>query len=147
LVCVNAACQTPPPVLVVGDMNYERVYQSDCPSGTKVVWRFFDWKAITPATNSKLEVYAETQADPTMFATLASAPTPIATTGVMKLATITTSNPTNWTGNAVSVELDKIMLKSQQYLKITVRFVPNDERTLSPILKDWRQSYSCVPAE
>jgi hypothetical protein len=38
-------------------------------------------------------------------------------------------------------------LKSQQYLKITVRFSPNDEHTLSPVLNDWRQSYSCVPAE
>ncbi|HEY5376471.1 MAG TPA: PA14 domain-containing protein, partial [Polyangiaceae bacterium] len=147
LVCVNAACQTPPPVLVVSDMNYERIYQSDCPDGTKVVWRFFDWMAVTPATNSKLEVYAETQADPTMFATLAAAPTAITTPGVLKLADITTSNPTSWIGSAVSLALDGANLKSQQYLKITVRFVPNAERTLSPILKDWRQSYSCVPAE
>jgi len=38
-------------------------------------------------------------------------------------------------------------LKSQEYLKITVRFIPNNEGTASPVLKNWRQSYSCVPAE
>jgi hypothetical protein len=147
LVCVNAACQAPPSALVVGYVNYERIYHSDCPDGTKVVWRFFDWMAVTPASNSKLEVYAETEADPTTFATLAVAPTPITASGVLKLADITTSNTTNWVGSAVSLALDAANLKSQEYLKITVRFLPNDERTSSPILKDWRQSYSCVPAE
>jgi hypothetical protein len=144
---VNAACQAPPPVLVVGDVNYERIYQSDCPDGTKVVWRFFDWMAVIAATNSKLEVYAETETDPSLFATLAVAPSAITAPGVLKLADITTSNPTSWIGSAVSLALDGASLKSQQYLKITVRFWPNNEQTASPVLKDWRQSYSCVPAE
>jgi hypothetical protein len=37
--------------------------------------------------------------------------------------------------------------KSEEFLKITVRFIPNDEQTASPVLNDWRQIYSCVPAE
>jgi hypothetical protein len=32
-------------------------------------------------------------------------------------------------------------------LKITIRMVPNDELTASPTLTNWRQNYSCVPAE
>ncbi|MEP7051450.1 MAG: PA14 domain-containing protein [Pseudomonadota bacterium] len=149
LVCVAAACQKPPPVLAIGYVNYERVYQSDCPDGTKVVWRFFDWKAQTPPSNSKLEVFAETEADPTMFQTLPVAPNPNTSPDVVHLADITTSNPTTWVGAAVSDALATSMkqLKSQAYLKVTVRFLANDEHTLSPVLLHWRQSYSCVPAE
>lgn len=147
LVCVGAACQAPPPVVSLGDVNYERIYQSDCADGTKPVWRFFDWKAITPATNARMEVYAETQADPTLFSVLPVAPYPPATGTGLYVATIDMSNPDNWVGAAVSPVLDAAGLKSQAYLKITIRFIPNDEGTLSPILENWRQSYSCVPAE
>jgi hypothetical protein len=38
-------------------------------------------------------------------------------------------------------------LKSQQYLKVTIRMVPNNQLTASPTLTNWRQNYSCVPAE
>jgi len=136
-------------VLVIGYVNYERIYHSDCPDGTKVVWRFFDWKAQTPASNSKMEVFAETEADPSTFQTLPIAPDPNTSPDVVHLADITDSNPTTWLGAAVSDALASSMkqLKSQEYLKITVRFLANDEHTLSPILLDWRQSYSCVPAE
>jgi len=54
---------------------------------------------------------------------------------------------TIWTGKEVDELLQAKMLKSQEYLKVTVRFVPNAEYSESPILKNWRQSYSCVPAE
>ncbi len=149
LVCVAAACQKPPPVLVIGYVNYERIYHSDCPDGTKVVWRFFDWKAKTPPSNSKMEVFAETEADPATFVTLPIAPNVNTSPDVVHVADITMSNPTTWVGAAVSDALAANMkqLKSQAYLKITVRFLANDEHTLSPILLDWRQSYSCVPAE
>ncbi len=147
LVCVGAACQPPPPMLVIGGVNYERIYHSDCPDGTKPVWRFFDWKAVTPATSSRLEIYAQTSQDPALFSVLPVAPNAVAPGTGLHLADVTMSNPSDWVGAAVSPVLDEENLKSQPYLKITVRFVPNDERTLSPILKDWRQSYSCVPAE
>jgi hypothetical protein len=35
----------------------------------------------------------------------------------------------------------------RKLLKITVRFVPNNNGTASPVLNDWRLSYSCPPAE
>jgi len=148
LVCVGASCQPPSAMLVVGYANYERIYESDCADGTKPVWRFFDWKAVTPATDSALEVYAETEADPTTFATLAVAPNLVSDTNVVKIADITSTNTDTWIGADVSEILSDVKsLKSQAYLKITVRFIPNDERTSSPILEDWRQSYSCVPSE
>lgn len=147
LVCVSAQCQAPPAVLAVGYQNYERIYHSDCPDGTKVVWRFFDWQTVTPATDSRLEIFAETQVDPTMFSVLPVAPNTVTAVGVVSVGTVTGPPVTVWTGNAVDPLLRAQMLKSQEYLKITVRFVPNTERTASPILKDWRQSYSCVPAE
>ena len=35
----------------------------------------------------------------------------------------------------------------RKLLKITVRFVPNGNRTASPVLSDWRLSFSCPPSE
>jgi len=60
---------------------------------------------------------------------------------------VTGAPTTTWTGSEIEALLEAQMLKSQEYLKITVRFVPNTELTASPILKNWRQSYSCVPGE
>src|SRR6185369_6414272 len=117
-------CSVPPLVMVFGAANYERVYKADCPDGTKPVWRFFDWKAITPDTDSKLEFYAETQADPTLFSTLPTYPTVVTGSDAVLLATASGPTKTDWVGASVSERLDsEKMLKSQLYLKITVRFV------------------------
>ena len=77
LACVGAVCITPPSATGYAPENFERVYKFDCPIGAKGVWRFFDWKAVTPDSNSMLEFYAETQADPSAFATLPPWPLPI----------------------------------------------------------------------
>jgi len=147
LVCVGATCTLPPAVTGVLPQNYERVYHADCMDGTKVVWRFFDWQTVTPATDSRLEFFAETQADPSLFSTLPVAPNTVMSDSVVKIGSASGAPVTVWTGNAVEPLLEAKMLKSQEYLKVTIRFVPNSEFNASPILKDWRQSYSCVPAE
>ena len=147
LVCVGAICSLPPPVTGVAPQNYERIYDSDCPDGTKVVWRFFDWQTETPATDSRLEFFAETSANTSQFSTLPVAPNAIMSDTVVSLGWASGAPVTIWTGTAVEPLLQDKMLKSQKYLKITVRFMPNTEGNASPILKDWRQSYSCVPAE
>ncbi len=71
--------------------------------------------------------------------------------GVARLTTNPVQGPpvVVWTGVDVDGALQSLNppVKSQQYLKITVRFIPNDEGTASPVLNDWRQIYSCVPAE
>jgi len=146
-VCVGAICSLPPPVFGVVPQNYERIYQSDCPDGTKVVWRFFDWLTVTPDTDSRLEFFAETATDPSLFSTLPIAPNGVMSDTVVSLGSQSGAPVTTWTGTAVEKMLKEKMLKSQKYLKITVRFVPNTEGNASPILKDWRQSYSCMPAE
>ncbi len=147
LICASARCEEPPAVTTVAPQNYERIYHSDCMDGSKVVWRFFDWQTVTPATGSSIEFFAETQADPSLFSTLPVAPNAVVSDTVVKVGTATGAPVTIWTGNAVEPLLEEKMLKSQEYLKVTVRFVPNTEFNASPILKDWRQSYSCVPAE
>ena len=148
LACLGAVCSVPPSVRFFGPANYERVYKADCPDGTKPIWRFFDWKAITPDTNSKIEFYAETQADPALFSTLAPYPGAIMASDVVQLGTASGPTIPDWVGASVSERLDvDKMLKSQLYVKITIRFVPNTELTKTPVLQNWRQSYSCVPAE
>lgn len=146
-VCLTGTCSPPPPLLILGPANYERTYTAVCETGTKAVWRFFDWQTVTPALNSKIEFYAQTSAKGNDFATLPPYPTAVTTPGVVKLGTASGASNTSWIGSDVGALLLAAGLKSQQYLKVTIRMVPNDQLTLAPTLTNWRQNYSCVPAE
>jgi hypothetical protein len=146
-VCLTGACSAPPPILVMAPANYERVYQATCDSGAKPVWRFFDWQTVTPSNNSKIEFYAQTSATGADFATLPNYPTAVSTAGVVSVGTATGAPITSWVGADVGAKLLAAGLKSQQYLKVTMRLVPNTQLTASPTLTNWRQNYSCVPAE
>ena len=146
-VCLTGTCSPPPPILILGPANYERSYRAVCDSGTKPVWRFFDWQTITPSANSKIEFYAQTSATGTDFATVPAYPTTVTMAGVVKLGTATGAPNSTWVGSDVGALLLAAGLKSQQYLKVTIRMVPNDGLTASPTLTNWRQNYSCVPAE
>jgi len=146
-VCLSGTCSPPPPILILGPANYERNYQAICDSGSKPVWRFFDWQTVTPSANSKIEFYAQTSATGSDFATVPLHPTMVTTPGVVKLGTATGASNTSWVGSDVGALLLAAGLKSQQYLKVTIRMVPNDQLTASPTLANWRQNYSCVPAE
>jgi hypothetical protein len=146
-VCLTGSCAPPPPILVPQAANYERNYTAACGTGTKAVWRFFDWEDITPNTNSKIEFYAQTSATGTDFVTLPNYPTAVSATGVVKLGTATGAPNPTWIGSDVGALLAAAGFKSQQYLRVTIRMVPNDELTESPTLTNWRQNYSCVPAE
>ncbi len=146
-VCLLGVCAKPPPILVPTPANFERQYTATCGTGTKPIWRFFDWKTITPGSNSKIEFYAQTSSTGTNFATLSNYPATVSTAGVVKLGTASGAPNTSWVGADVGAKLTAAGLKSQQYLKVTIRMVPNDELSKSPTLTDWRQNYSCVPAE
>ena len=146
-VCLTGTCSPPPPILLLGPANYERTYQAVCDSGTKPVWRFFDWQTITPNANSKIEFFAQTSATGNNFATVPVYPTTVAMSGVVKLGTASGAPNTTWVGSDVGALLLAAGLKSQQYLRVTIRMVPNDQLTTSPTLTNWRQNYSCVPAE
>jgi len=133
--------------LVPQPANFERNYNAVCGTGTKPIWRFFDWEDITPASNSKIEFYAQTSATGGDFATVPNYPTMVSIAGVVKLGTASGAPNPTWIGADVGAALSAASFKSQQYLKVTIRMVPNDELTKSPTLTNWRQNYSCVPAE
>ncbi|MES1178494.1 MAG: PA14 domain-containing protein [Myxococcales bacterium] len=145
-VCISGACAATPPILVYGASNYERTYVAACGEGTKPVWRFFDWQTVTPS-NSKLQFYAQSSATGTNFTTLPVAPVAVSSSGVVSLGSASGASITSWTGADVGAALVAGGYKSQQYLKITIRLIPNTALTAAPTLTNWRQTYSCVPAE
>jgi hypothetical protein len=65
----------------------------------------------------------------------------------VKLGTASGASNTTWIGGDVEARLLDAGFKSQTYLKVTIRMVPNDALSASPTLTNWRQNYSCVPAE
>jgi hypothetical protein len=146
-VCLSGKCAPPPPILLLTPANYERKYEAVCQSPSKAVWRFFDWQTITPAANSKLEFYAQSSATGSDFATLPAYPTTVSIPGVVKLGTASGAPNTTWIGSDVGALLIDAGFKSQQYLKVTIRMVPTDDLHTAPTLTNWRQNYSCVPAE
>ena len=146
-VCLNGTCSPPPDILLPAPANYERTYEAVCDAGTKSVWRFFDWQTITPSANSKIEFYAQTSATGTNFATLPVYPTMVSIPGVISIGTASGAPNTSWVGTDVGAVLIANSLKSQKFLKVTIRMVPNDALSASPTLTNWRQNYSCVPAE
>ena len=145
-VCITGSCAATPPILTFGPANYERTYVSACADGSKPVWRFFDWQTITPS-DSKLEFYAQSSATGTDFATLPVAPTTVSQTGVVTVGSASGASITNWVGSDVGAALVAAGYKSRQYLKVTIRLIPNSALTQAPTLTNWRQNYSCVPAE
>ena len=145
-VCITGACAAPPPILTFAAANYERNYVAACGDGTKPVWRFFDWQTVTPS-DSKIEFYAQTSATGSTFATLPAAPTAVTSAGVVSLGSASGASITAWTGADVGAALIAAGAKSQQYLKVTIRLIPNTALTAAPTLSNWRQNYSCVPSE
>ena len=146
-VCLSGTCAPPPAILLPAPANYERTYQANCEAGTKSVWRFFDWQTITPGENSKIEFYAQTSAKGNDFATVPVYPALVTIPGVVKLGTASGASNTTWIGSDVGALLVDAGFKSQKYLKVTIRMVPNDALSASPTLTNWRQNFSCVPAE
>jgi hypothetical protein len=145
--CVANICTKPPQLPAYYPDNFVRMYTSECGKGTLPAWRFFDWQAETPATASALEIYAESAADPATFHTLPVAPTAVAIPGVVKVATVTGATVAGWVGQDVGAKLKAAGYPQRKYLMITVRLIPNTTNTATPKLTDWRQSYSCPPAE
>jgi hypothetical protein len=123
------------------------MYTAECGKGTLPVWRFFDWQAQTPPISSSIEIYAESSDDPSTLHTLPVAPTVIATSGVVKIATVTGATVAGWVGQDVGAKLKAAGFPQRKYLMITVRLIPNTKNTAAPTLTDWRQSYSCPPQE
>jgi hypothetical protein len=145
--CVANICTKPPPLPTYKPTNFTRIYTAECGKGTLPVWRFFDWQAVTPPVDSAIEVYAESSDSQASFQTLPAAPTAVALTGVVKVATITGATVAGWSGKDVGAAFSAKGIVQRKYLKITIRLIPNVKLTSTPTLTDWRQSYSCPPQE
>jgi hypothetical protein len=145
--CAGGICTKPPSLASFTPENFVRQYASECGRGTQAIWRFFDWQAVTPAIASKIEIYAESADDPTTFTLLPKAPAPVTLGKVIKVATVTGATVAGWVGQDIGALLKAAKLPQLDYLRITLRLSPNSKSTATPLLSNWRQSYSCPPAE
>jgi hypothetical protein len=144
---VANVCTKPPPLPAYFPANFKRIYTSECGTGTKPIWRFFDWQAVTPPTGSALEIYAESSDDQATLHDLPVAPTVVAVAGVVKVATVTGATVMGWVGQDVGALFTAAGVAQHKYLLITIRLIPSAGNDATPVLTDWRQAYSCPPQE
>jgi hypothetical protein len=147
-ICDDGICAMPPALARFSAANFERVYESECDSGKKVDWTLFEYKATAPEVGGSLQFYAESADTAAELHTLPTGPTAVTQAGVVHLGTqLPPGDLTKWT----TVPLDKLLEEAEvvdrKFLKITMRFIPNQNGTAAPVLSDWRQSFSCPPAE
>jgi hypothetical protein len=147
-VCDDGTCVKPPGFAKYAPANFERVYESNCESGTLADWTFFDLKASVPETGGKIEVYAESSDSPTGFQTLPAYPAAIDLEGV---ALIGTEEPPGKAPDFRRFPMDAALLAGKvverRYLKITLRLVPSQSGIAAPVVMEFRQSFSCPPGE
>jgi hypothetical protein len=132
--CLNV----PEPVFTTQTM--QREYVMECPAGTDVKWRFFEWQATFPTgTSLDFAVQAKVAAGDTYEPTV---PLPIATGSG-------TTNPTTWYHGTQTTDqlLTTAGLFSRKYLLVTMKFKPDSAGSAAPTLHGWRHIYDCVPAQ
>jgi hypothetical protein len=133
-ICVN------PTTVVFTPQTYKREFIASCPSGTRVVWRFFQWQSTIPA-NTSITFSAQTR----QLATDTYAPAVPLGIGS---ATATTPGTTWGQGpQTVDAVLLAASLVSKPYLLVSMLFSPNVGGTAAPTINAWQQQYDCVPAE
>jgi len=140
-ICDDGLCVKPPALAGYAPANFERVYASNCAAGRKPNWTFFDYDATVPE-GTKLEFYAESADDPAEFHKLAPYPSTIDTEGVAFIGSSADASPL-----ALDAALQSANVVQRKYLKITIRFIPNESGSAAPVLTAWRQLFSCPPGE
>jgi hypothetical protein len=95
-----------------------------------------------------LQFYAESADTKAELHTLPVGPTAVTQEGVVHLGTqLPPGDLAKW----VTIPLDELLEDAEvierKFLKITMRFIPNDNGTAAPVLSDWRQTFSCPPSE
>jgi hypothetical protein len=147
-VCDDGICAKPPVLTRFNPANYERVYESNCEPGKRVNWTFFEYKASVPEVGGALEFYAESADADADFHTLPVSPAAVDTPGVVLLGSeAPPGDLTNYRTLPMDAVFQAADVPDRKRLKITVRFVPNSGGTASPVLSDWRLSFSCPAAE
>jgi hypothetical protein len=137
--CVSPTSTPPPtPPPYASSATFSRQYSGSCPVGQKVVWRFFDWETVTPG-DSSISFSAQTASTTAGLSSAVAAPL-----GSASGATIT-----SWVGADVESALNALTPKqtSQAYLQVNITLNPTTDKTQTPTLTAWRQTYDCVPAE
>lgn len=138
-------CTLPtPPQTVIRD------FEGVCPSGTRVEWQLFKWKALVTGS-SNITYRAATADDPSTFSTN---PNAVGTVPVGVANAANSSNPANWVYTIdascgptcpypVSRRLAQAVPKqtSKQWLRVYMTF------NGLPTLFEWQQLYDCIPAE
>jgi hypothetical protein len=147
-VCDDGQCVRPPAFARYDPANFERIYESNCLPGQKVQWTFLDYMASVPEVGGKLQFYMESADDPDDFLILPAYPGVVNTPGVALVATQDPpGDPDAFTTVALEAPLAAGEVVERRYLKLTIRFVPNQARIAAPILSDWRVAFSCPPGE
>jgi hypothetical protein len=134
--CVGSQCVNTPNY--GGGATFERVYEAECPAGFHPLWGLFSHH-LTTAGDSHIEVDAQTAL------TLAD----LATADVVDLAD---STGDNYGAAAEAVDVGASLMAddvsaSLTFLQISITLHPSSDGSFAPILHDWEQRYSCVPAE
>jgi hypothetical protein len=147
-ICDDGICAKPPALARFNAANFERVYQSECASGKKVDWTLLEYKATAPEVGGSLQFYAESADTAAELHALPAGPTAVTEAGVVHLGTqLPPGDLTKWTTIPLDQLLEDAGVVDRKFLQITMRFIPNQNGTASPVLSDWRLSFSCPPAE
>lgn len=130
------------PQAIYEQQTLAREYEAECPVGTHVAWRFFEWQSTIPdGTWIDFSIQTREQDADDYEPEL---PRPMS-------ASTATTGMDSWvhgvqTAEEVLEDGDP-MLTSRRQLKVTMTFNPNDDGSLAPTLHGWRQLFDCLPAE
>jgi hypothetical protein len=147
-VCDDGICAKPPPLIRYNPANYERIYDSNCEPGQKPDWTIFKFKGTAPEVGGALQFYAESADNMADFQTLPVSPSAVTQTGVVWLGThLPADNIDDWITKPLDDAFKTGEVADRRYLKLTVRFIPNNNGSAAPVLSDWLVQYSCPPGE
>src|SRR5262249_12381251 len=118
--------------------TFTRDYVASCPDGYKPLWGLFEYHLTTPG-NSHIEVDAQTAAAATDL-------------NAASLVFVSDSTTDNFGGSTEAVDVGSALRADTvspflNYLRLQVTLFPTSDGSYAPILHDWDQRYSCVPAE
>ncbi|HWA77136.1 MAG TPA: hypothetical protein VG937_32595 [Polyangiaceae bacterium] len=134
--CVQGVCAPAP---VHRASSFQRVFVGSCPSGYLVRWGTFEWHAEAPSSS---HVYFSAQAsDSEDFSASKLVPFAEANSG-----NINRPNTPYRTAN-VGAALDAAEAPSGAYLRVTMDLQPSVDKSVAPVVYDWRQRFDCVAAE
>ena len=138
-VCANGVCTDPPPYFV--EQTFTRDFTSNCTPSYYTRWGLFEWESKTPG-DSTIQFTAQESTDGTTW-------TPATPLSVGNAAGSDVLSP-SWATSGTKVSTvfgENVGTFSKKYLRVTMRFVPNTDRSKAPSLMNWRQSVECVDSE